>query len=271
MQLDLKDKVVIVTGASRGIGRATACEFARSGSKVVLAARDVDALRQTEYTIQSFGGQALVVPTDIQNAEQVRNLVAKTLDHWEQIDVLVNNAGITHCGPLLDMKIEQIRDVVETNLMGTVWCIKEVLPHFRTRRQGHIVNVSSVLGKRGVPNQAVYAATKFALIGLTEAIRCEAASYNVSITSFCPSSTTTEMNRQVSVQDHPLKDFVRKRFISAPEAVARQIVKATRLRRREVVVSFPANMIVRINQCWPQLLDWLFIRMDKPSEERARS
>jgi short-subunit dehydrogenase len=232
-----------------------------------LAARDVEALQQTQQSIQSLGGESLVVATDIQDGEQVRNLVGKTLDHWGQIDVLVNNAGITHCGPLLDMRIDQIRDLVETNLMGTLWCIKEVLPHFRERGQGHIVNVSSILGKRAVPNQAVYAATKFALIGLSEAIRCELASRNVTVTTFCPSSTSTEMNQLVSGRDHPLKQFIRRRFIATSESVAKKIVRATRLRRREIVVSIPANLVVGFNRYFPRLLDWLFIKLDKPSAD----
>ena len=256
---------MIVTGASRGIGRSTAYEFAQCGSKVVLAAKDVEALERVQKEIQSSGGKSVVIPTDIQDEKQVHNLVQKTLEIWGQIDVLVNNAGITYCGSFVEMTMDQIRNIVETNLMGTILCIKEVLPHLRSKRQGHIVNVSSILGKRAVPNQAVYAATKYALIGLSEAIRCELAPYNITITSFCPSSTSTEMNKLVSVQDHPLKQFIRRRFIYTPDGVARKIVRATGLRQREVVLSFPAKMIVRINQYCPQILDWLFTKLEKPT------
>ena len=265
MKFDLRDKVVIVTGASQGIGRATAYEFAQSGSKVVLAARDVEALTQVQQAIESFGGESVSIPTDIQDEKQTHRLVHKTLEKWGRIDVLVNNAGITYQGCFSEMPIDQIRGMVETNLMGPIYCIKGVLPHFRAKREGHIVNISSILGKRAVPNQAVYAATKFALIGLSEGLRCEEASHNITVTTFCPSSVSTEMNRLVSLHDHPLKQFIRSRFIYTPEAVARKIVRATRLRQREVVLTLPAKAVVRMNQFCPKILDFVFARLDKPA------
>jgi short-subunit dehydrogenase len=262
---DLKDKVVIITGASQGIGRATAYEFAQWGSKVVLAARNAKELEQAQKTIQSSGGQALSIPTDVQVEKQVHQLVQKALETWGRIDVLVNNAGTTHHGPFAEMPLDDIRSMVETNLMGAMFCIKEVLPHFHVFGQGHIVNISSILGKRGVPNQAVYAATKFALVGFSEGLRCEEASRNITVTTFCPSSVSTEMNRLVSLHDHPLKQFIRRQFIYTPEAVARKIVRATRLRQREVVLTLPAKIIVRMNQFCPKLLDFLFAKFEKPT------
>jgi short-subunit dehydrogenase len=259
--VDLKDKVVIVTGASQGIGRATAREFSRCGAKVVLAARDVEALEQLQNVIRSSGGTCLSVPTDVQDEKQVHHLVQKTIETWGQIDVFVNNAGATYHSSFIEMPIGQMRSMVETNLMGVVYCIKEVLPHFRARRQGHIVNISSVLGKRAVPKQAVYAATKYALIGLAEGLRCEEARHNITVTTFCPSSVSTEMNKQVSLHDHPLKQFIRRLFIYTPEAVAKKIVKATVAKQREVVLTLPGKMVARANQCCPRFLDFIFTKL----------
>jgi len=261
----VRDKVVIITGASRGIGRATALEFAKCGCKVALAARGVEELKQVKDDLASYGGKAMMLPTDIRDNEQVHNLAQRTIETWGQIDILVNNAGITHHMPLVDMPMEQVRSIVETNLLGAIMCIKEVLPHFIENRRGHIVNISSILGKRAVPNQAVYAASKFALMGLSEALRSELAPYDITVTSFCPSSTSTEMNRRISLGDHPLKQFIRNMFILTPDKVARSIVRATRLRRREVVQSLPAKLIVLVNKCCPQVLDWLFEKLEKPS------
>lgn len=257
----LTGQVVIVTGASRGIGRATALEFARSGARVVLAARSTRALALVRDEIQAQGGEAITVEADVRDQEQVRGLVRRTLAAWGRIDVLINNAGVTYHGRLVELPVDQLREMIEVNLVGTILCIQEVLPHFLANRRGHVVNVSSVLGKRGVPRQAVYAASKAAVLGLSEALRSELAPYRITVTSFCPSSTDTDMNRLVSVGDNPLKQFVRTRFMFTPEAVARRIVNAVRRRKREVVLSLPARVVVLANKLLPGSLDWLFARL----------
>jgi short-subunit dehydrogenase len=265
--------VVIVTGASRGIGRATAREFARSGARVVLAARSVGALEGVRDEIRAGGGEAIAVEADVRDQGQVRGLVRQALDTWGRIDVLVNNAGVTHEGPLVEMTTDELREMIEVNLVGTIACTREVLPHFIASRRGHVVNVSSVLGKRGVPRQAVYAASKAAVLGLSEALRSELAPHGVTVTTICPSSTDTDMNRLVSANDHPAKQFVRKLFMSTPEAVARRIVGATRRREREVVLSLPGRAVVVANKIVPGVLDWLFARLERGRGEappRAR-
>lgn len=260
---DLKGQVVIVTGASRGIGRATAQAFARRGARLVVTARDAAALEHVQHEIEAAGGEALAVVTDVRDEAQVHKLVQAALDRWGRIDVLVNNAGLTAVAPLAQMSTQQIREILDVNLTGSIHCIREVLPHFIGQRGGHIVNVASILGKRGVPKQAVYAASKAGVLRLAEALRSELAPHGITVTSFCPSSTRTAMNEQASAGDHPLKQLIRRAFMATPEAVAERLVKATMRRRREVVLSLPAKMIAALNACCPGVLDWVFARLER--------
>lgn len=259
-KLDLRDRVVLITGASRGIGRATALEFARAGARVALTARSSEALATLRSEIEALGGRALALPADLRHPEQVRAMVAAIVATWGQIDVLVNNAGATYRRSIGEMTEEEIQEVVGTNLLGSLWCIREALPHLAARGDGHIVNVSSILGKRGVPGQAVYSASKFALQGLSEALRAELASAGVTVTAFCPSSTRTEMNQSISQGDPAFQQWIRNTFMFSPEDVARRIVRATRRRQREVVLSVPAKLVVLLNTLVPRLLDVLFAR-----------
>lgn len=257
-------EVVIVTGASKGIGRATARQFARTGARVALVARNAALLEEVRKEIEQAGGEALVLPADVRNEGEVRKVVERTLQEWGRIDVLVNNAGVAYLGALGEIGTAELREMVDVNLVGTLFCIRAVLPHFVANRGGHIVNVSSVLGKRGVPRQAVYSASKAAILGLSEALRSELSPHGITVTSFCPSSTETEMNRSIRGDDHPLKRFIRRRFIFTPEAVARRVVEAARARRREVVLSLPAKAVVLANRIAPGTLDWLLTRLERP-------
>jgi short-subunit dehydrogenase len=257
-------EVVLVTGASKGIGRATARQFAANGARVALLARNAALLDQVRAEIEEAGGEALAIVADVRDEGQIRSAVDRTLARWGRIDVLVNNAGVAYLGGLGELGAGELREMVDVNLVGTLLCIRAVLPHFMARRKGHIVNVSSVLGKRAVPRQAVYCASKAAILGLSESLRSELAPHGITVTSFCPSSTETEMNRSVRGDDHPLKQFVRKRFMYTPEAVARRVVKAVRGRQREVVLSMPAKAIVLANRISPGTLDWLMTRLERP-------
>jgi short-subunit dehydrogenase len=257
-------EVVIVTGASKGIGRATARQFARTGARVALVARSVALLDEVRKEIEEAGGEALAVPADVRNEDQLRSVVERTLAEWGRIDVLVNNAGVAYLGALGDLGTDELREIVDVNLVGTLLCIRAVLPHFMANRRGHIVNVSSVVGKRGVARQAVYSASKAAILGLSEALRSELAPHGITVTSFCPSSTETEMNRSIRGNDHPLKQFIRKAFMYTPEAVARRVVESARRRRREVVLSVPAKAVVLANRIAPATLEWVLTRLERP-------
>lgn len=185
--------VVVITGASAGIGRATAIRFAGEGASVVLAARSRARLAQLAERIEGrFGVETLVVRCDVREATEVEALAEAAIARFGRIDVLVNNAGYGLYGRIEDTPGEALRDVLETNVLGVHHAIRAVLPHMRRQGSGHIVNVGSVVGKRSWPYHGAYAASKFALTGLTQALRGELAGSGVSVTLVLPASTDTE-------------------------------------------------------------------------------
>ena len=185
--------VVVITGASAGIGRATAVRFASGGAALVLAARSQERLqRLAERLERRFAVETLAVPCDVRQREQVDALVEAAIARFGRIDVLVNNAGYGLYGRIEDTPEAAFRDVLETNVLGVHHAIRAVLPHMRRQGAGHIVNVGSVVGKRSWPYHGAYAASKFALTGLTQALRGELAGSGVSATLVLPASTDTE-------------------------------------------------------------------------------
>lgn len=187
-----KGKVVIVTGASSGIGRATALAFARAGAHVALGARREDRLREVADEIRALGSEAFPVRTDVARREDVERLVGTALERWGRVDVLVNNAGFGHYARVEDIADEDMRALLDVNFFGTLYGIQAVLPHMRARGAGHIVNVSSVAGRQGFPFHGGYAAAKHAVIGLTAALRGELAGSGVHASVVLPVSTATE-------------------------------------------------------------------------------
>ena len=185
--MKLKNKVAVVTGASSGIGREVARRLHGAGAKVVLAARDAGKLE----TLRAELGQALVVPTDVADFAQCRALIEKTVAHFGSIDILVNNAGLGCNGIVADVDLTDLEYVFKVNVFGVVALIQAAVPHMRRQQSGHIVNISSILGKRAVPQTAGYAATKFALHALSDGLRVEEAPYGIRVTVVCPGSTDT--------------------------------------------------------------------------------
>ncbi|MCA1566141.1 MAG: SDR family oxidoreductase [Acidobacteria bacterium] len=169
----LSEQVVVLTGASSGIGRATAIEFGRRGASVVLAARNEEALRATAREVEAAGGRALSVVTDVADPAQVSRLAEEAALRFGRIDTWVNNAAVSEYGTVEEISLEEIERIVAVNLLGTIYGIKAALPHLRRAGGGAIVNVGSVLSDRAVPLQSTYCATKHAVKGFTEAVRME--------------------------------------------------------------------------------------------------
>jgi 3-oxoacyl-[acyl-carrier protein] reductase len=194
----LKDKVAIVTGASQGIGRATAVALAESGAKVAVAARSTEKLATLVTEIESAGGEALAVPMDVADAAQIKTGFQQVLAKFGKLDILVNNAAITRDTLALRMKVEDWDAVLRTNLTGAHLCIQQALGAMLKQRSGRIINISSVVAQTGNAGQANYVASKAGLIGLTRAIAVEVASRSITVNAVAPGFVESPMTDPLS-------------------------------------------------------------------------
>jgi 3-oxoacyl-[acyl-carrier protein] reductase len=199
----LKDKVALVTGASQGIGRATALALVEAGAKVAIAARNTEKLMSLAEEILSAGGEALPLPMDVADAGQVKTGFQQLLAKLGKLDILVNNAAITRDTLALRMKLEDWDAVLRTNLTGAYLCIQQALGAMLKQRAGRIINISSVVAETGNAGQANYVASKAGLIGLTRAIAVEVASRNITVNAIAPGFIATPMTDPLSTE---LKD-----------------------------------------------------------------
>jgi NAD(P)-dependent dehydrogenase (short-subunit alcohol dehydrogenase family) len=183
----LKEKVAVITGAGRGIGRAIALAYAQEGAQVVLAARSVEALQETQAEVARLGGTGIVIPTDISDPDAIEALVTQTLAHYSRIDILVNNSGIGGpTVPLWEIAPADWEETFKVNVTGTFLCCRAFLPHMIQRRTGSIVIISSMTGKRPLLNRTPYAASKMALVGLARTLAWETGPYNIRVNAISP-------------------------------------------------------------------------------------
>lgn len=183
----------MVTGASRGIGRACALELAKAGHRVVLAARQAEKLEEVAAEIRAGGGEAFVVTLDLASQESIKEAISKASKEFGRIDILVNNAGVTKDNLALRMKADDWNMVLQTNLTGAFFCIQQVISPMMRERWGRIVNISSVVGQAGNPGQANYVASKAGLLGLTKSLAQELASRNITVNAVAPGFIETDM------------------------------------------------------------------------------
>jgi NADP-dependent 3-hydroxy acid dehydrogenase YdfG len=245
----LLNQVAIVTGASSGIGRATALALAQQGAHLALAARNTEALKILAAEINSLGREALFVPTDVTRQEQVNMLVDAVIQRWGYVDILVSNAGQYIRTPIYRMEHTEIEQSMAVNFYGGVYAVQAVLPHMLSRSSGHIVLVSSLDGKFALPGDAPYVSAKFALNGFGATLRQEMNGKGISVTLVLPGRVDTPMIHDLHVP-----------WISAkisPEAVARGIIRAIRRRQAEVILPFHAGLLYYISVFSPGLSDWL--------------
>ena len=248
--------MAIVTGASSGIGWEASLAFARSGYSVVVAARRAERLEALCAKCQALGVEALPRTTDVSHEQQVRDLVAAAMDRFGQVDVMVNNAGYGLEARVHETSTDQMRRIFETNYFGVFYGCRAVAPIMIRQESGHIFNVSSVIGKRGAPFHGAYCATKFALCGLTDAMRIELAEHNVRVTAVCPGLTATEFPDAVEGgYPHERTSFNRLRKRMAADVIARRIVATVGRRTPEVVFSVGGKALVLISALWPRLAD----------------
>ena len=185
-------RVIAITGASAGIGRATALRLARSGAAVAICARRVDRLEAVAAEIVAAGGQALAMAADVTRAEEMDAFVARTVERFGRLDVMMCNAGFGIAGAIDDIAPRQMQKLMDINYNGTYHATRAALPVFRGQRSGHFIIVSSIVGKRGVPYMGAYSATKFAQVGLAECLRSELLGTGIHVSVVYPVSTETE-------------------------------------------------------------------------------
>lgn len=225
----LKDKVAIVTGASRGIGRAIAVLFSREGAKISAIARKEKDLERLKSEIESFGGICSILQGDVSNESDVRKTVEKTIKEFGKIDILVNNAGFGIYKPVVELTTEEFDRMVGVNFRGVFLFTKYVLPYMIKQNSGVIINISSIAGTLGVKNMAVYSATKWAVNGFTESIIHEVREYNIRVASLCPGSVDTNFST-VAGSNPPAPDKVLK-----PEDVAQTALLIATLPERAML------------------------------------
>jgi NADP-dependent 3-hydroxy acid dehydrogenase YdfG len=201
MTQGIKDKVVVITGASSGLGEATARALSAQGARVVLGARRADRIQALARELTGGGGTALALTTDVTDRAQVRNLVDAAVRECGRIDVMINNAGLMPQAPLERLRIDEWDRMIDVNIKGVLYGIAAALPHMMQQKAGHFINVSSVAGHKVGPGSAVYAATKHAVRALSEGLRQEVKAYNIRTTVISPGAVATELPNSTTEPD----------------------------------------------------------------------
>jgi len=191
--MNLKDKVVLVTGASKGIGKNISITLAKEGAITVLAARNKEMLIKTQEEIQLSGGSALAIPTDISKEKEVINLFSKIKDQFGKLDILVNNAAIAITGRMVDFSLKDYDKIMQTNLRGLFVCCQEALKIMLPRKSGYIINISSVVGFKGYAEQSAYTASKHGVMGITKSLAAEVYKDGIYVCAILPGGVDTEL------------------------------------------------------------------------------
>jgi NADP-dependent 3-hydroxy acid dehydrogenase YdfG len=227
MTQGILNKVIVITGASSGLGESAARHLAEQGATVVLAARRSDRIQALADELSKAGGKALAVTTDVTDRDQVKALVDKAVEAYGHVDVIINNAGLMPHSPLERLKIDEWDRMIDVNIKGVLYGIAAVLPHMKERKSGHIINVSSVAGHKVRPAGVVYSATKHAVRVISEGLRQEVKPYNMRTTVISPGAVDTELPDSISEPDiaEKMQDFYQDHAIPA-DAFARAVAYA---------------------------------------------
>lgn len=253
----MKDKIVVITGASSGIGKALAFEFGTKGAIVVLAARNLEKLQEIVSDLNKRGFQALAVQTDVTIESDCRELVEKTLEKYGRIDVLITNAGISMRSLFIDLQLDVMRRVMDTNYWGTVYCSKFAMPHLITSG-GSLVGVISIGGYIGMPGRSAYAASKFAVRGFLDTVRVENRKTGLHVLVVAPGFTSSNIRRAALLADGSLQGETPRdeNHMMSAEAVAAYIYKAVVKKKRQLILTFvQGKLTVFLGKFFPKFLD----------------
>ena len=249
--MDFKNKVILITGASSGIGKATAIEFANLGANIVLVARTKEKLEKVADELKKFSVSTLICQCDVSKKDQVKQMSKMVLEKFDTVDVLVNNAGFAIYGSVSDLTIDEIELQMETNYFGMIYCIKNFLPSMISKKSGHIVNVASVAASFGLPGIASYCASKFAMLGFSEGLKHELKDTGIGITVVSPIMVRTSFFDHASFEKIPKYSPTS----LSSSTVAKTIVKAANSSRLEIMVPSVVRGAVWIKNTFPYLVN----------------
>lgn len=259
-RFDLRGKVVLITGGSRGLGLVLAREFAAQGAKLAICARDRDELHFAKEDLEARGAEVFDALCDIRDQSEIDQLVGDVCMRFGRIDVLVNNAGVIQVGPLDAQTERDFEDAMAIHFWSPYHVIKAVLPMMRGKGAGRIVNIASIGGKIAVPHLAPYCASKFALVGLSNALRVELAKDNIFVTTVCPGLMRTGSHVNAYFKGQNEKEYALFSIGNAlplssisAESAARQIVNAAKRGDAELIISFQAKFAAKMNALFPEL------------------
>ena len=255
-----QDKVVLITGGSRGLGLVLAREFALRGARLAICARDRDELQRAKNDLESHGAEVFDAICDVREQGDVENMVADVRSRFGRIDVLVNDAGVIQVGPLAVQTQKDFENAMQVHFWGPYYAIRAVLPEMRERGEGRIVNISSIGGKIAVPHLAPYCASKFALAGLSSAMRTELMADGIMVTTVYPGLMRTGSHINALFKGQNKKEYALFSIANglpitsvSAESAARQIADATASGRAELVISPQAKAAVKINALFPEI------------------
>jgi short-subunit dehydrogenase len=252
-----RDKAVVITGASSGIGREIACQLAEQGAWLSLAARNEERLAAVAGECQARGGRAIAIVTDVSEQAQCAELIQRTVDHYDRIDMLVNNAGITMWANFEDVRdISFYEQIMRVNYLGSVYCTYYALP-FLKKTKGQIIGISSLAGKNGIPKRSGYAASKHAMVGFFDTLRIEIAEYGISVTMIYPDFVATETRkRALGADGKPIgKSSVREDEVMSAEKCAQLIIQAAAIRKRELIMTWRGKVGLWLKLIAPGVVD----------------
>ena len=259
--------VVLITGASAGIGKATAWKFAQQGYRVVLAARRIARLYALADKIEAAGGEAIPIETDVTNPKHLDRMVQTAIAQYQHIDVLINNAGFGRINWLENLDpVKDIEDQIRVNLLAVILTTRLVIPGMIERRSGHIVNLDSISGLLATPTYSIYSATKFGVRGFSEALRREVGVFGIRVSVIYPGGVATEFKEQAGIRRKTGLTTPRRLRLSA-EQVADTTWHVVKHPRRSVIIPGYYRLAIGLNSLFPALVDWIierrFVRIER--------